>query len=102
MLPILPLAIAASLVLACALFALAVFQKNEMRRWVDAGSQSRAFAHEQAGHLHTWANHFAWWHMMQNLALLLAAVSTVLLIAYWVAATTAYQVASAGFVFARM
>ncbi len=99
---LLPTALMIWLVVACVLFALSAYQKSELRRWVSAASGTAAISSEQGVLLQRLANRFAWWNLLQHLAVVISIVCACFLIAYWVTSVAAMQVANAAYVYARM
>ena len=75
-------AIAAVLIVSCALIIVARIQKRLIRTWVAAGSQSGAFAPEFSDHLHQWSKEFGLWHDVQRTALIIVATCLLTLIGY--------------------
>ena len=75
-------AVAAVLLVSCALIVVARIQKRLIKTWVAAGSQTSAFAPEHSDHLHQWSREFGLWHDLQRTALIVLAICSVVLIGY--------------------
>ena len=75
-------AVAAVLLVSCALIVVARIQKRLIKTWVAAGSHTSAFAPEHSDHLHQWSKEFGLWHDLQRTALILLAACLIVLIAY--------------------
>ena len=75
-------AVAAVLLVSCALIVVARIQKRLIKTWVAAGSQTSAFAPEHSDHLHQWSREFGLRHDLRRTALIVLAICSVVLIGY--------------------
>ena len=75
-------AVAAVLLVSCALIVIARSQKRLIKTWVAAGSQTSAFAPEHSDNLRQWSKEFGLWHDLERTALIILAICSVVLIGY--------------------